>query len=244
MGDFKINEKTVFTQSGSAEPAMGSTITGIPAAGVTGVLPAGVTGGSGLTALGTVTAGDISHADIVYPKGHWNFIEKLTTMTGSGTSQYWTWTGATSLYNNYRFIFENLLVHSTRGRIYMRLLDSGSAVTSNYWFAQTVVRTTVATAINGGTGQSEWLITSDEIGGGGVTYIDVIISNLTPNATTDFNENDACIKWSGTQNGETTLDVISGGGGCTGTNTNYNGVDINMGNFYHGQVSIFGQSKY
>jgi len=50
MGDFKINEKTVFTQSGSAEPAMGSTITGIPAAGVTGVLPVGVTGGSGLTA--------------------------------------------------------------------------------------------------------------------------------------------------------------------------------------------------
>ena len=57
MGDFKINEKTVFTQSGSAEPAMGSTVTGIPAAGVTGVLPVGVTGGSGLTALGTVTAG-------------------------------------------------------------------------------------------------------------------------------------------------------------------------------------------
>jgi len=43
MGDFKINEKTVFTQSGSAEPAMGSTITGIPAAGITGVLPVGVT---------------------------------------------------------------------------------------------------------------------------------------------------------------------------------------------------------
>ena len=27
MGDFKINEKTVFTQSGSAEPVMGSTVT-------------------------------------------------------------------------------------------------------------------------------------------------------------------------------------------------------------------------
>tara|TARA_R110002051_G_scaffold244393_1_gene304330 strand:- start:397 stop:1023 length:627 start_codon:yes stop_codon:yes gene_type:complete len=52
MGDFKINEKTVFTQSGSAEPAMGSTITGIPAAGVTGVLPVGVTGGSGLDPRG------------------------------------------------------------------------------------------------------------------------------------------------------------------------------------------------
>jgi hypothetical protein len=43
MGDFKINEKTVFTQSGSAEPAMGSTITGIPAAGLTGTIPSGVT---------------------------------------------------------------------------------------------------------------------------------------------------------------------------------------------------------
>ena len=70
MGDFKINEKTVFTQSGSAEPAMGSTITGIPAAGITGVLPSAVTGGSGLTALGTVIAGNLSHADIVYPAGH------------------------------------------------------------------------------------------------------------------------------------------------------------------------------
>ena len=35
-----------------------------------GVLGSGVTGGSGLTALGTVTAGNISHADIVYPTGH------------------------------------------------------------------------------------------------------------------------------------------------------------------------------
>ena len=35
-----------------------------------GVLGAGVTGGSGLTALGTVATGDISHADIVYPAGH------------------------------------------------------------------------------------------------------------------------------------------------------------------------------
>jgi hypothetical protein len=35
-----------------------------------GSLASGVTGGSGLTALGTVTAGNISHADIVYPAGH------------------------------------------------------------------------------------------------------------------------------------------------------------------------------
>ena len=39
----------------------------------TGAIPAGVTGGAGLTgstSLGTVTVGNISHADIVYPAGH------------------------------------------------------------------------------------------------------------------------------------------------------------------------------
>jgi hypothetical protein len=69
MGDFKINEKTVFTQSGGAEPAMGSTVTGIPAAGVTGVLPVAVTGGSGLTHLAsnpTVTLG----SNATFPAGH------------------------------------------------------------------------------------------------------------------------------------------------------------------------------
>jgi len=49
---------------------MASNVTGIPAAGVTGVLPVGVTGGSGLTALGTVTAGNLSNSAIVYPTGH------------------------------------------------------------------------------------------------------------------------------------------------------------------------------
>ena len=36
----------------------------------TGVLPVGVTGGSGLTALGTVTAGNLANTAIVYPAGH------------------------------------------------------------------------------------------------------------------------------------------------------------------------------
>jgi len=49
---------------------MASNVTGIPAAGVTGVLPAAVTGGSGLTALGTVTEGNLSNTAIVYPAGH------------------------------------------------------------------------------------------------------------------------------------------------------------------------------
>jgi len=84
MGDFKINEKTVFTQSGSAEPAMGSTITGIPAAGVTGVLPVGVTGGSGLTALAsnpTVTLG----SNATFPAGH-PIAYKMTEVNGDAES--------------------------------------------------------------------------------------------------------------------------------------------------------------
>jgi len=51
-----------------AENAIGASELDI--ANITGVLPSGVTGGSGLTALGTVTTGNISHADIVYPAGH------------------------------------------------------------------------------------------------------------------------------------------------------------------------------
>ena len=52
----------------------------------TGAIPAGVTGGAGLTgstSLGTVTVGDISHADIVYPAGH---IVKTSAQT-TGTTR-------------------------------------------------------------------------------------------------------------------------------------------------------------
>ena len=56
---------------------------GTPSAGVvtnlSGVLPVGVTGGSGLTALGTVTAGNLSNSAIVYPAGH---VIKVSTLTG------------------------------------------------------------------------------------------------------------------------------------------------------------------
>jgi len=40
--------------------ASGTNLTALPAANVTGVLPVGVTGGSGLTALGTVTSGTLA----------------------------------------------------------------------------------------------------------------------------------------------------------------------------------------
>ena len=105
MGDFKINEKTVFSQSGTDEPAMGSTVTGIPAAGVTGVLPSAVTGGSGLTALGTVTAGNLSNTAIVYPVGHvvntWTKNHTLGTFSVSiaGTWANVTYGGSVGLMN-------------------------------------------------------------------------------------------------------------------------------------------------
>jgi hypothetical protein len=78
---------------------MASTVTGIPAAGVTGVLPVGVTGGSGLTALGTVTSGNLSNAAIVHPTGsvlkihpftnqnyNYNLTSDTYVSTGTGTT--------------------------------------------------------------------------------------------------------------------------------------------------------------
>ena len=56
------------TNAGPAAPSNLATVS--PANLASGVLPVGVTGGSGLTALGTVSSGNISHADIVYPAGH------------------------------------------------------------------------------------------------------------------------------------------------------------------------------
>lgn len=54
-----------------ASPAFTGTPTGITAAHLeAGVLPSDVTGGSGLTALGTVTSGNLSNTAIVYPAGH------------------------------------------------------------------------------------------------------------------------------------------------------------------------------
>ena len=67
---------------------------GTPSAGVvtnfSGVLPSGVTGGSGLTALGTVTSGSIAHVDIKYPAGHvikWQRYATTTSQDYNGTSE-------------------------------------------------------------------------------------------------------------------------------------------------------------
>jgi len=57
MSTLKLNGKDLASQTSSAEPVIASTVTG--GAGL-----------SGSTSLGTVTVGNLSHADIVYPAGH------------------------------------------------------------------------------------------------------------------------------------------------------------------------------
>ena len=64
-----------------ASPAFTGTPTGITAAHLeAGVLPADVTGGSGLTALGTVTAGTIG-SGVTFPTGH------ILQVQGNSTSR-------------------------------------------------------------------------------------------------------------------------------------------------------------
>jgi len=55
---------------GTPSAGVATNLTSIPAAAIGGVLPSGVTGGSGLTALGTVTSANLSNTAIVYPAGH------------------------------------------------------------------------------------------------------------------------------------------------------------------------------
>ena len=65
MATLELNGKDFATQVSSAEPVIASTVTG--GAGL-----------SGSTSLGTVTVGNLSHADIVYPAGH--IIQTLHTV--------------------------------------------------------------------------------------------------------------------------------------------------------------------
>ena len=67
---------------GTPASGVATNLTSIPAAAIGGVLPVGVTGGSGLTALGTVTAGNLSNSAIVYPTHH-----IIQVVTGTNTDQ-------------------------------------------------------------------------------------------------------------------------------------------------------------
>tara|TARA_R110002051_G_C8569067_1_gene475491 strand:+ start:122 stop:754 length:633 start_codon:yes stop_codon:yes gene_type:complete len=57
MATLELNGKSLATQTSTAEPVIASTVTG--GAGL-----------SGMTSLGTVTAGNLSNTAIVYPDGH------------------------------------------------------------------------------------------------------------------------------------------------------------------------------
>jgi len=71
LADYVSSGDELADKAPLASPAFTGTPTGITAAHLeAGVLPADVTGGSGLTALGTVTAGNLSNTAIVYPAGH------------------------------------------------------------------------------------------------------------------------------------------------------------------------------
>ena len=82
MGDIKINEKTLFSQSGSAEPSMGSTITDIPAAGVTGTLVNAVQ--DNITRVGTVTTGTLQ-SGVTFPAGHILKVQHKDDYTGTNS---------------------------------------------------------------------------------------------------------------------------------------------------------------
>ena len=104
MGDITINGKNVITQSGSAEPVIASNVTGGAgldagdAGTLTGVLPVGVTGGSGLTELGTVTAGNLANTAIVYPAGHVIGVSQSSLLTSAvfTSTTRWDWGDAAS----------------------------------------------------------------------------------------------------------------------------------------------------
>ena len=83
-----VNDTQTLTNKTLTSPTLTTPALGTPASGVvtnlSGVLPVGVTGGSGLTALGTVTSGNLSNSAIVYPAGH--VVKTETNTTNSATN--------------------------------------------------------------------------------------------------------------------------------------------------------------
>ena len=70
LADYVSSGDELADRAPKASPAFTGTPTGITAAHLeAGVLPSDVTGVSGLTALGTVTSGNLSNSAIVYPAG-------------------------------------------------------------------------------------------------------------------------------------------------------------------------------
>jgi hypothetical protein len=90
----------VVNSTGARSGAVGTTV-GTPSSNAAdigaGVLPVGVTGGSGLTALGTVTAGNLSNTAIVYPAGHILQVVHMQRTSGATTSTSTTASAISSL---------------------------------------------------------------------------------------------------------------------------------------------------
>ena len=143
-----INDTQTLTNKTLTSPVLTTPALGTPASGVvtnlSGVLPVGVTGGSGLTALGTVTAGNLSNSAIVYPHGH--IIQIVTgtsgayVQSGGGSSHVWGDTGGIPSVtitptdaSNKVFVMLSINCHSAAHVIYVDFYRSisGGATTHN-----------------------------------------------------------------------------------------------------------------
>ena len=154
--------------------------------------------------IGTVTAGNLSHASIVYPKGHWDFLAK-----GTFSSSEYEFLGATADYNNYRIIVEDLLQGSTRGRLKICITKESddSQITSSYIYQGVFSYDGQEGSYYNDEGTG-FFLTAGNIGGGNVAYFDIVISNLI-NVASGFNDNLCGISWQGVIGGETYWETVS-----------------------------------
>jgi hypothetical protein len=105
LADYVSSGDELADKAPLASPAFTGTPTGITAAHLTtaAALPAAVTGGSGLTALGTVTEGNLSNTAIVYPAGSIAQIQFMDIVWSADVSQSTSaaklWNGTTTRIN-------------------------------------------------------------------------------------------------------------------------------------------------
>ena len=163
MGDLKINEKTLFSQSGSAEPSMGSTITDIPAAGVTGTLVNAVQ--DNITRLGTVTSGTLGSGIDVKGAGGLAMVY-LAGISATNTSALSIDGFFSSDYEHYKFVY-SITAETTNTDIAIRIRQSNSDITgANYRYAALAAYHDENNATSTDNIQSDWNGTYIHIGAG------------------------------------------------------------------------------
>ena len=116
---------------GTPASGVATNLTGIPAAQVGGVLPVGVTGGSGLTALGTVTAGDISGIQDGWVHILTKSISGANNITINASDNA---TVFTSAYPLYMLTMTNYSGLSAAGQLSMQLEYNGALQSSSYGY--------------------------------------------------------------------------------------------------------------